>query len=276
MVAKTGFIGLGSMGKPLAMNVLKGGFDLMVYDLRKEPLKEFAAAGAKIGRSAREVGAHAGVIEVTVVDDAQAEAVILGEEGVLDGANAGSVIAIHSTIHPNTVKKIAERAGSKGVKVIDAQVSGGGRGAEAQRISFMVGGDKESLEKCRPVFECSGKNIFHMGKLGMGAMAKLSHQVIVVGTMMAVAEGMILAEKGGLDIKAFEKVVHFGGASSYIADSWLGWFKLLDKGGADILYKCLIPALDLAHQLNLSLPLTTVAQQLVHVRIDGERTPPTV
>ena len=212
MATRVGFIGLGNIGKPMAVNVAKAGFDVMVYDLRQEPLQELATLGAKVARSAQEIGAHGEIIELVVVDDAQVEAVILGEGGVLNGAKPGSVIAIHSTVHPRTIRKIAELAKAKGVGVIDAEVSGGDRGAQNKTLCYMVGGDKALFEQCRPVFATSGANIFHLGELGSGAIAKLAHNLIVYVNMMAASEGMHLAEKAGLDLKAMQEVVHAGAA----------------------------------------------------------------
>src|SRR5690349_21062362 len=130
MTTRVGFIGLGNMGKPMAVNIAKsGGFDLMVYDLRPEPMQELAALGAKTARSAQEIGAHGEIIELVVVDDAQVEAVTVEEGGVLSSARPGSIIAVHSTVHPRTVRNLAAMAQAKGVTVIDAEVSGGERGA---------------------------------------------------------------------------------------------------------------------------------------------------
>jgi 2-hydroxy-3-oxopropionate reductase len=273
MAPKVGFIGLGSIGKPIALNIVKSGFDLMVYDLREEPLKELARHGAKIGTSPKQVGAHGEVIAVQVVDDAQVKEVALGEDGVLSGASPGSVLVIQSTIHPSTMNKIDEYARARGVGVVDAQVSGGERGAYVQGLSYMVGGAKEHVEKCRPVFTASGKDVFHVGGLGMGAATKLAHQVIVIGTMMAVAEGMLLAEKAGVELDKFAEVVHASSARSHIADSWLPRFRLVPKNIVEIFYKSVTPALELAHELDLSLPLTALAQQLFPIRMPGAANP---
>src|SRR5262245_26068217 len=226
MTTRVGFVGLGNIGKPMAINVAKAGFDLMVYDLREEPCKELAAAGAKVARSAQEIGAHGEIIELVVVDDAQVEAVTLGEGGVLNGAKPGSIIAIHSTVHPKTVRKIAELAQARGVGVIDAEVSGGGAGAQAKTLCYMVGGAKALLERCRPVFATSGANILHLGGLGSGAIAKLAHNLIVYVNMLAASEGMRLAEKAGLDLKALQDVVHVSAGQSRVADNWLQQRKL--------------------------------------------------
>jgi 2-hydroxy-3-oxopropionate reductase len=271
MVSKVGFIGVGNMGKPMAVNVVRGGFDLMVYDLREESLRDLAGLGAKVGRSSKEVAEHGEVVEVMVLDDAQVEEVVLGEEGVLSGAKPGTVIAIHSTVHPGTIRKVAERAKFKGIGVIDAEVSGGGRGAETRSLAFMVGGEKEYLEKCRPVFETSGKEVFHMGELGMGAVTKAAHQVVVAGTMMAVAEGMLLAERAGIDPETFEQVMHVSTARSFMADNWLGNFKFMGWQKSDSFHKSVTPGLELAHELGLALPLTAHAQQLFSVYVGGEK-----
>jgi len=269
MATRVGFIGLGNIGTPMAMNVARAGFDLMVYDLREEPLKDLAALGATIARSAREVGAHGEIIELVVVDDAQVEAVTLGEGGILNGAKPGAVIAIHSTVHPKTVRKIAELAKAKGVGVIDAQISGGARGAQAQTLCYMVGGDKALLEKCRPVFATSGAHIFHLGELGMGAVAKLAHNLIVYVNMLAASEGIRLGEKAGLDLKALQDVVRVSAGQSRVADSWLQQRTLRDtyttgpQGLMQLIHKDLRLALELGHDLGLPLPGAALTQQLI-------------
>lgn len=269
MATRVGFIGLGNIGKPMAINVARAGFDLMVYDVREEPLTELAAVGAKIAHSAHEIGAHGEIIELVVVDDAQVEAVILGEGGVLSGARPGAVIAIHSTVHPKTVRKLAELAKAKGVGVIDAQVSGGDRGAQAKTLCYMVGGDKALFDTCRPVFATSGANLFHLGALGTGAIAKLAHNLIVYVNMLAASEGMRLAEKAGLDPQALQDVVHVSAGQSRVADNWLQQRRLKDTytsgahGLLQLIHKDLRLALELGHDLDLPLPGAALTQQLI-------------
>jgi 2-hydroxy-3-oxopropionate reductase len=268
MATRVGFIGLGNIGKPMAMNIAKAGFDLMVYDIREEPLKELATLGAKVAQSAKEIGEYGEIIELVVLDDAQVEAVMLGEGGVLEGVKSGSVIAVHSTVHPRTVKKVAEKAKIKGVGVIDAQISGGERGAQNKTLCYMVGGDKELFERCRPVFATSGATIFHVGELGMGAIAKLAHNVIFYINMLAASEGMRLAEKAGLDLKTLQDIVHVGAGQSRIADNWLQQWRFKDystglQGLLQLIYKDLRLALEVSHDLELSLPGAALAQQLI-------------
>ena len=269
MATRVGFIGLGNIGKPMAVNVATAGFELMVYDVREEPLKELATLGAAVAHSPREIGAHGEIIELVVVDDTQVEAVTLGEGGVLSGAKPGSIIAIHSTVHPKTVRKIAELAKARGMDVIDAQVSGGERGAQAKTLCYMVGGDKALFERCRPVFATSGANIFHLGDLGAGAIAKLAHNLIVYVNMLAASEGMRLAEKAGLDLKALQDVVHVSAGQSRVADNWLQQRRLKEvytsgpQGLMQLIHKDLRLALELGHDLGLPLPGAALTQQLI-------------
>lgn len=269
MATRVGFIGLGNIGKPMAVNVAAAGFDLMVYDVRQEPLTELAAAGAAVAHSPTEVGAHGEIIELVVVDDAQVEAVTLGEGGVLSGAKPGSVVAIHSTVHPKTVRKVAELAKARGVDVIDAQVSGGEGGARAKTLCYMVGGDKALFERCRPVFATSGANIFHLGGLGAGAIAKLAHNLIVYVNMLAASEGMRLAEKAGLDLQALQEVVRAGAGQSRVADNWSQQRRLKDsyttgpQGLMQLIHKDLRLALELGHDVGLPLPGAALTQQLI-------------
>src|SRR5262245_15424503 len=274
MTTRVGFVGLGNIGKPIAVNVATAGFDLMVYDLREEPLKELAGVGAKVARSAQEIGSHGEIIELVVVDDAQVEAVTLGEGGVLNGAKPGSIIAIHSTVHPKTVRKVAELAKAKGVGVIDAEGSGGERGAYAKTLCYMVGGDKALFEKCHSVFATSGANIFHLGDLGAGAAAKLAHNLIVYVNMLAASEGMRIAAKAGVNLKTMEQVVHAGAAQSRVADHWTQQHKLKDsyttgpRGLLQLIYKDLRLALELGHDLDISLPGAALTQQLMERTLD--------
>jgi 2-hydroxy-3-oxopropionate reductase len=269
MITKTGYIGIGNMGKPIAANVLNAGLDLMIFDLREDPMKELAALGAKRAGSPMEVGKHAQLIELSVVDDAQVETVVAGKAGILEGASPGTIIAIHSTIHPKTVKKVAELAGKKGVHVVDAAVSGGERGARAKTLCYMVGGEKEHFELCRPVFATSGQEILYVGSLGMGVVAKAAQQTIVMMNRLATYEGMTLGEKAGLDPKVLQAVVHASSGRSHVASNWdvyrhIGTLDPVDaQDRLMAFYKGLKPAIELGHELGISLPGLALTQQLL-------------
>src|SRR6187551_1753135 len=160
---KVGFIGLGMQGKYMAINLAEAGYDLMVYDTRPEPLAALAAVGAKIARSNAEVARHSEIIQVCVLNDEQVEAVVAGQGGLLEAAAAGTIVVIHSTIEPATIEKLAPLVAQKNVEIIDVPVSGSEKGAKAKTMSYMVGGSAKTLEKCRPLFETSGRKIQHVG-----------------------------------------------------------------------------------------------------------------
>jgi len=269
MQSKIGFIGLGAMGKPMAVNVAKAGFDLTVCDLREEPCNELATLGARVVASPREVAEKSDIVEIAVVDDAQAERVVLGEDGVIHGARAGSIVAIHSTILPGTARRIAAQCNANGVAVIDVPMSGGQKGAEDRQLAYMAGGDAAVLEKCRPVFATSASHIFHLGELGMGATAKMLIQIVVCLNMIAAHESELLCDKTGLDFKSFKEVLHVSSGQSFVLDNWLGRFKRPGESEAsrskraEVFAKSLSPALELAREVGVSLPGTALAETLL-------------
>jgi 3-hydroxyisobutyrate dehydrogenase-like beta-hydroxyacid dehydrogenase len=267
-ITRAGYIGLGNMGFPIAHNLIKAGLDVMVYDVRQEPMQELARLGAKAARSSGEVGQHSEIVELSVVDDAQVEEAVLGENGVVHGAAPGTIVAVHSTIHPRTVKQVATRAKEFGVAVLDAAVSGGKNGAAAGKLTYMVGGDRGAFEKAKPVFETSGAHVFYMGDVGAGSAMKLAQQVIVCINRMSGHEGMRLAEAYGLDMELAQQVVHTTGAQSQVTDNWLKDYKRMrvadDESAAHLahlFWKGLVPALELGHELGLSMPATALVQQ---------------
>ncbi len=218
MTKRIGFIGLGNMGKPMAINLARAGFPLTVYDVRAEPLAELAALGAHVARSTREVGECCDIIETVVVDDAQVEAVMLGTgegDGVLAGAGEGAILVIHSTVSPLTCHKIADAASEKAVQVLDAAVSGAEPRSIAGTLSLMVGGDAKAVEACQPVFDVIGEKTYHVGALGQGLAAKLCNNLMLLATMQTLEEALRLAEAAGI---AEETMVEIASAST--GDSW--------------------------------------------------------
>jgi 3-hydroxyisobutyrate dehydrogenase-like beta-hydroxyacid dehydrogenase len=266
-VVQTGFIGLGEMGRSIAINQVRAGFSVTVYDKRQEPLDDLAAIGARIARSPREVAAASDVIGLSLRDDDQLEAVVLGAGGVLSGARSGSVLTVHTTCHPDTVRRIALDAAAQNVAVIDAPMSNGATGAARAALCFMVGGEIDALERARPVLEASGKEIVHMGPLGAGLLAKLAHQVICLGTVTAVAEGMLLAEKAGLALPAFSNLLQRCSAQSHFADVWLSTIKDMQPNAVAVMCESVDPARKLAAELGLTLPLAALAQQVMPTRV---------
>lgn len=269
MESKIGFIGLGAMGRAMAANIAKAGFELTVCDLRAERCKDLAALGASVAASPKEVAEKSDIIEIAVVDDAQAEQVVTGTDGVIHGAHAGAVIAIHSTILPATARKIAECCCAGGIQVLDVPMSGGQKGAEERRLAYMAGGDTDVLEKCRPVFVTSASHIFHLGELGMGATAKMLIQVVVCLNMIAAHESEMLCDKTGLDFKSFQQVLRVSSGQSNVLDIWQQFKRpeepeAVRRQRAEVFAASLSPALELARELGVDVPGTTLAHGLLN------------
>jgi 3-hydroxyisobutyrate dehydrogenase-like beta-hydroxyacid dehydrogenase len=268
-VIKIGFIGLGRIGKPMAVNILKAGFDLSVYDLRAEPVRELAELGAKAAHSLKEVAEGANIIELAVVDDAQVEEALVGDEALIEGADSGTVVVIHSTVQPETVERIAKIAAAKGVHVIDAPISGGETGARERSLCYMVGGEPMLVERCREVFSTSASEIFHMGALGSGAAAKMIVQVVTCINMLAAHEAELLAGRSGLNFAALQKVMRVSSAQSLVADQWIDRFKLpqdpieIRLRRTEVFQKSLAPAIETAQRLGLSLSGAILAERLL-------------
>ena len=268
MATRVGHIGLGSMGKIMARNQISAGFSLTVFDIRKEPMRELEPLGAVTASSAKEVAERSEIVCISVVDDVQVKEVMLGSEGVLAGARPGLVVAIHSNVQPKTAHKIGALADKLGVGVIDATVSGAQFGAEARTLCFMVGGDKALLERCRPVFEASGPHIFHMGPLGTGGAMKLAQQVIFCLNRLAAYEGMVLAEKAGVDLRAAQEALHWTLGQSHVTDHWLERYRDTEPDKRRIFTTILHSvshALELAYDLGVPLPASALMQQLFPV-----------
>lgn len=258
---KVGFIGLGTQGKYLAVNLADAGHDLMVFDLRREPLEVLAQHGASVAGSAREVSAHGEVVEICVLNDAQLEAVVMGPEGVFAGAAPGTIVVVHSTVEPTTIARLADAAQALGVELIDVPVSGSEAGARNKTMSYMVGGSAHAFAKCRPLFETSGPKITHTGGLGSGIRAKLAHQLIICVNILAAHEGMRLGIEAGLAPEILTQVVHGGMAQSSIADRW--FTMAMNKNAKTVFYKDLQLCIKFARELNLSVPGAALAQQLL-------------
>lgn len=258
---KVGFIGLGVQGKYLAINEVQAGHDLMVYDLREEPLRELAVAGARVATSCREVAAYADIIQVCVLDDAQLEAVVLGDSGVFSGAKPGTILVVHSTVRPRTIAKLADFAEARGLVLLDVPVSGSEIGAKNKTMSYMVGGSEAALQTCRPLFEASGSKIVHTGGIGTGTRAKLAHQLTICLNILAAYEGMLLGETAGVDREILRAVICDGAGQSRVAERWN---KVpFSPTSRRVFYKDLQLCLEYGHELGLSLPGAALVQQFI-------------
>lgn len=268
-MTRVGFIGLGRMGKPMAINILRAGFDLIVYDSRQEPIGELTGLSGHAAKSPREVAEAAEIVAIAVVDDAQVEEVCSGDRGLFRGSHPGTIVVIHSTVYPETVRKLARLAEAQGIQVIDAPVSGGEAGARNKSLCYMAGGDEALLERCREVFATSASYIFHMGALGSGAAAKMIVQVVTCINMLGAHEAELLADRSGLNFAAVQKVLHASSGQSFVADNWIDRFKLpqdameVRRKRTRVFQQSLAPALEIAGRMGLSLSGATLVERLL-------------
>ncbi len=218
MTDRIGFIGLGIMGRPMALNLLEAGHPLSVYARRAESMEPLAAAGAETCLSPAECAARSDVIFTMVSDTPDVEEVILGPGGIIEGAGAGSVVVDMSTISPSATRSMAERLAQRGVAMLDSPVSGGDVGAVNATLSIMVGGERETFERVLPLFQAMGKNIVHIGPNGAGQVCKACNQVVVGATIAGVAEAILLARASGVDPARVREALLGGFANSRILE----------------------------------------------------------
>jgi len=260
-----GFIGLGIMGLPMARNLLKAGYQVVVYNRTSSKAQELAKEGAQAVSSPRQVAEACQVIITMVTNSPDVEAVVLGPDGALEGIQKDAVLIDMSTISPSVTRAIAEQFKEKGAHMLDAPVSGGSWGAIEGTLSIMVGGEKAVFDRCLPVFQAMGKNIVHVGVSGMGQTTKLVNQVLVVGNMNAVAEAMVFAAASGADLEATIEAVKGGAAGSWQLQN-LG--PRLIKGDfapgfmVRLQQKDLRLILEAAREMHLTLPATGLIHQL--------------
>ncbi len=194
-----GFIGLGSQGGPMARRIVDAGYPTTLWARRPATLEPFADTAAEVAESPAELGAASDLVCLCVVADADVEEMTCGEHGLLAAMRPGSVIAIHSTVHPDTCRELAKKADAQGVSIIDAPVSGGGPAAADGRLLVMAGGDAEVVERCRPVFETYADPIVHLGELGSGQTTKLLNNLLFTANLGVAAATLSLAGAMGVD-----------------------------------------------------------------------------
>lgn len=270
---KIGFIGLGIMGKPMAKNLIKAGHELVVYDVIKENVLDVAAAGAKAVESSKEVAQECRLIITMLPNSPHVKTVILGDNGVLEGASSGSIIVDMSSIAPIASQEIEKACAAKGIKMIDAPVSGGEPKAIDGSLSIMAGGDQAVFEEVYEVLMSMGASAVYCGAIGAGNTTKLANQVIVALNIAAVSEAFMLSTKAGVDpVKVFD-AIKGGLAGSTVMNAKIpmiteGNFKPGFK--VDLHIKDLNNALETGHSVGAPLPLTaTVMEMLQMLHADG-------
>jgi 3-hydroxyisobutyrate dehydrogenase len=264
-ITHVGYVGLGIMGSAMAANLLKAGFKVTVWNrtaAKAQPLVDQGAAQAASLADLARSGVQA--ICINVSDTPDVEAVLLGDDGLLAHAPAGTIIIDHSTISPTATQTFAQKCADKGVHFLDAPVSGGDVGARNATLSIMVGGDEASFQRCLPVFQAMGKNITHLGPAGMGQTCKACNQIAVSLNLLGVCEAMALAKKSGLDLNKMIQVVSGGAAGSWQLANLGPRIAQGDMAPGfmiDLVLKDLAIVANAADDLNLPLAGTALAQQ---------------
>ncbi|MEY2196537.1 2-hydroxy-3-oxopropionate reductase [Neobacillus sp. BF23-41] len=274
MTQRVGFIGLGIMGKPMALNLIKAGFSLTVNDLNQEAVHQVVEAGAVAAHSAKEVAENSDVIITMLPASKHVEEVVLSENGILAGAKAGSVIIDMSSITPEVSRELAAAAAEKGVGMLDAPVSGGEPKAIDGTLAIMVGGKEDVFESVLPVLYGMGKDVILVGDHGCGVTAKLANQIIVNLNIAAMSEALVLAAKAGIDIEKMYQAIRGGLAGSAVLDAKVPL--ILDRnfvagGSIAINMKDITNVMDTAHEIGVPLPLSSQLLEIFHaLKVDGK------
>lgn len=269
------FIGLGNMGGPMVLNLLKAGFALTVFDLSPSALQTAQAAGAKVAATAAEAAAGAEIIVSMLPSSAHVEDLYLGSGGVLQVVKPGTLIVDCSTIAPQTAKTVYQAAQVAGCAMIDAPVSGGTAGAAAGTLTFIVGGETEALERARPLLEKMGKNIFHAGDHGAGQVAKICNNMLLAIHMIGTAEALNLGTSMGLDAKVLSEIINKSSGRNWSSELYNPFPGVMEnvpasRGysggfGVDLMLKDLGLAQEAALHAKAATPLGTLARNLYHL-----------
>jgi 3-hydroxyisobutyrate dehydrogenase-like beta-hydroxyacid dehydrogenase len=266
-----GFVGLGTMGRGMARRLVAAGLAVEVYDVNQVAVDELVAAGATAAESLESLGATREVLAIAVVDDEQVRTVlgIPHKSGLLAHAASGTVVLIHSTIHPDMCRELAELARLMDVTVLDAPMTGNPGAAATGRLSMMVGGDAAALERARPALVAYAAQITHLGPVGTGQAAKIANNLAIAITLRGVREALALAEALGISTDAMLPLLASGGADSWVARNWRTIGETADgyPGGAqglsDLTRKDVALALDLAYRAGVAIPTGALSSQLL-------------
>ncbi|WKA60537.1 2-hydroxy-3-oxopropionate reductase [Planococcus shenhongbingii] len=271
---KIGFIGLGIMGKPMAANLLSKGYEVTVNDLNEAAVQSLVELGANRAESAKVIGESCEVVITMLPANKHVQQVVLGENGVLSGAEPGTVIIDMSSITPVVSKEIAALALEKGVEMMDAPVSGGEPKAIDGTLAIMVGGKEEVFEQVKDVLYAMGSEVTLVGGNGSGTTAKLANQVIVNLNIAAMSEALVLASKAGIDVEKMYKAIRGGLAGSAVLDAKVPL--ILDRnfvagGRIDINMKDITNVIDTAHEIGVPMPLSSQLLEIFHaLKVDGK------
>ncbi len=262
---RIGFIGLGDMGMGMAKNLVKHRYELTVCGhVRREGIEAIKEMGAREVKTPREVARASDLIISIVRDSAQTNEVMYGPEGTLAGLQKGSIVVISSTLYPGYCQKLAVEIGEKGAGMLDAPVSGAHIGSEAGTLTFMVGGEETLFKECLPVFQAMGKNIFHVGGVGTGQVAKLVNNLTFYINMVAAAEGLSLGLKAGLKLERMLEVIKASTGNSWVVQNYemLRKQRVNSPGIRDLQYNTMDNALTYARELKIfAIPIIGLLSQ---------------
>ncbi len=266
MLTKIGFIGVGIMGKPMAKNLIRAGYDLLVHDTNRNAVEEVVRFGARAANSPREIAERSELIITMLPNSPQVEEVALGKDGLVEAVTKDQVYIDMSSIEPLIAGKVAKKMGEKGVECLDAPVSGGEPKAIDGTLAIMVGGSRDTFEKCREILEKMGKNVVRVGETGSGQTTKLVNQIIVAVNIAAMSEAFVLGKKAGVNPKNIYEAIRGGLAGSNVLDAkapliinrnFKPGFKI------DLHIKDMANVFKTSHQLNVPLPLTSIVMEIM-------------
>lgn len=267
MQQQIGFIGLGNIGKPMAINLLRAGFRVAAFDVREEALHGLSDLGATISTSPRDAAVDSELVAIAVVDENELESVVLGTDGALAGAAPGTIVVVHSTVSPDSCRRLAARCAEQDVRIVDAPVSGAESAAKAGTLTLLVGGDPTDVDGCRELFYTVGYRVFHLGDVGAGQVAKLCNNLMFTVNLRAALEALALASAAGLDERILREI-----AAGTTAQSWAlahidAMRELIDyerqsRAAVDIGNKDLVLADELAGSLGIDTPIAAFVGRL--------------
>ena len=271
---KIGFVGLGIMGKPMAKNLLKAGYELVVFDINQDAVNEVVAAGAVKAENAKEVAAKSEAVITMLPNSPHVKTAVLGENGVLAGAKPGLILIDMSSIAPLAAQEVAAAVAKQGVEMLDAPVSGGEPKAIDGSLSIMVGGKQEIFDRCVELLSKMGKSVVRCGDIGAGNTTKLANQIIVALNIAALSEALVLATKAGVDPELVFNAIRGGLAGSTVMEAkapmiLAGNFKPGFK--IDLHIKDLANAIETGHDVGVPLPLTSSVMEILQaLKVDGK------
>ncbi len=272
-MSKIGFIGLGIMGKPMSKNLLKAGHQLVIFDINEDAVAEMKQAGAEVGSSPKDVASKTNIIITMLPNSPQVKAVVLGKDGVIEGAQKGSIVVDMSSIAPLVSREVSEALAQKGIRMLDAPVSGGQPKAIDGSLAIMVGGTQADFDEILPIFKAMGSSAVLTGDIGAGNVTKLANQIIVAVNIAAVSEALVMATKAGVDPELVYKAIRGGLAGSTVLDAKAPLMvdrKFNPGFRINLHIKDLGNVLETSHEIGVPLPLSAAVMEIMQaLKVDG-------